>query len=162
MDPHSRAPKKNKSHENEVLLQNTMHLLQTPCYQRGSLCQDPVGNRTTWRPPDHRKRCKLQWYGYVFRSSGLAKTILQGTVKGERRQGRQKKRWEDSIREWTGMEFTKSQWAVENRKKKKIEETGCGIICGATTTLAEGIDDDLRMMCLFDIGSQDRSTEPIA
>ena len=48
------------------------------------------------------------------------------------------------------------------QKEKKMEETGCGIICGATTTLAEGIDDDLRMMCLFDIGSQDRSTEPIA
>ena len=46
------------------------------------------------------KRRKLQWYGLVSRSSGLAKTILQGTVKGGRRQGRQKKRWEDSIREW--------------------------------------------------------------
>ena len=30
------------------------------------------------------KRCKLQWYGHVSRSSGLAKAILQGTVKGER------------------------------------------------------------------------------
>ena len=29
------------------------------------------------------KRRKLQWYGHVSRSSGLAKTILQGTVKGE-------------------------------------------------------------------------------
>ena len=28
------------------------------------------------------KRRKLQWYGHVFRSSGLAKTILPGTVKG--------------------------------------------------------------------------------
>ena len=28
------------------------------------------------------KRRTLQWYGHVFRSSGLAKTILQGTVKG--------------------------------------------------------------------------------
>ena len=63
------------------------------------------------------KICKLQWYGHVSRSSGLAKTILQGTVKGWRRQGRQKKRWEDSIREWTGLEFTKSQRAVENREK---------------------------------------------
>ena len=62
------------------------------------------------------KRCKLQWYGHVSRSSGLAKTILQGTVKGGRRQGRQRKRWED-IREWTGLEFDKSQRAVENRKK---------------------------------------------
>ena len=34
------------------------------------------------------KRRKLQWYGHVSRSSGLAKTILQGTVKGGRRQGR--------------------------------------------------------------------------
>ena len=38
------------------------------------------------------KRRKLQWYGHVSRSSGLAKTILQGTVKGGRRQGRQSKR----------------------------------------------------------------------
>ena len=45
------------------------------------------------------KRRKLQWYGPVSRSSGLAKTILQGTVKGGRRQGGQRKRWEDNIRE---------------------------------------------------------------
>ena len=63
------------------------------------------------------KRRKLQWYGHVSCSSGLAKTILQGTVKGEGRQGRQRKRWEDSIREWTGLEFTKSQRRVENREK---------------------------------------------
>ena len=62
------------------------------------------------------KRRKLQWHGHVSRSSGLAKTILQGTVKGGRRQGRQRKRWEDNIREWTGLEFGKSQRAVENRE----------------------------------------------
>ena len=44
------------------------------------------------------KRRKLHWYGHVFRSSGLAKTILQSTVEGRRRQGRQRKRWEDNIR----------------------------------------------------------------
>ena len=63
------------------------------------------------------KRRKLQWYGNVSRSSGLAKTILQGTVKGGRRQGGQRKRWKDNIREWTGLEFAKSQRAVENREK---------------------------------------------
>ena len=62
-------------------------------------------------------RRKLQWYGHVSRSAGLAKTILQGTVKGGRRQGGQRKRWEDNIREWTGLEFGKSQRAVENREK---------------------------------------------
>ena len=63
------------------------------------------------------KRHKLQWYCHVFRSSGLAKTILQGTVKGGRRQGKQRKRWEDNIRVWTGLEFGKTQRAVENREK---------------------------------------------
>ena len=63
------------------------------------------------------KRHKLQWYGHVSRSSGLAKTILQGTVKGRRRQGRQRKRWKENIREWTGLEFSRSQRAVENREK---------------------------------------------
>ena len=63
------------------------------------------------------KRCRLQWYGHVSRSSGLAQTILQNTVKGGRRQGRQRKRWEDNIRECTGLEFGKSHRAVENREK---------------------------------------------
>ena len=65
------------------------------------------------------KRCKLQWYGHVFRSSGLAKTVLKGTVKGRRGQDRQRKRWENNIREWTSLEFAKSQRAVGNREKWK-------------------------------------------
>ena len=63
------------------------------------------------------KRRKLQWYGHVSRSPGLAISILQGTVKGGRRQGRQRKRWEDNIREWTDLEFGKSQRALENREE---------------------------------------------
>ena len=35
------------SHGNEVLPQDTTHLKQRPCYQRGSPCQDPAGNWTT-------------------------------------------------------------------------------------------------------------------
>ena len=69
------------------------------------------------------KRRKLQWYGHVSHSSDLAKTILQDTVNGGRRQGRQRNRWEDNIMEWTGLEFSKSQRAVENRKKlRKLVE----------------------------------------
>ena len=79
------------------------------------------------------KRRKLQWYGHVSRSSDLAKIILQGTVKVERRQGRQKKMREDNIRERTGLEFAKSQRAEENIK---MDETGYEIICGAPTTLS--------------------------
>ena len=60
---------------------------------------------------------KLQWYGHVSRSSGLAKIILRGTVKEGRRQGRQRKRWEENIKEWIGLESSKSQRAVENTEK---------------------------------------------
>ena len=68
---------------------------------------------------------------------------VKRTVKRGRRQGRQKKRWEDSIREWTRLEFTKSQRAVDNRAKWR--KSGCEIICGAPTTLAVKVwmsDDD--------------------
>ena len=34
-----------------------------------------------------------------------------------KRQSKERKRWEDNIREWTGLEFTKSQRAMENRGK---------------------------------------------
>ena len=53
----------------------------------------------------------------VSRSAVLAKTILQGTVKGGRKQGRRKMRWEHNTKKLTGPEFAKSQRAVENREK---------------------------------------------
>ena len=62
------------------------------------------------------KRRNLQWCGHVSPSTGLAKSILQDIVAGGRRQGRQRKRWEDNIRDWTGLEFAKSQRAVQNRE----------------------------------------------
>ena len=74
------------------------------------------------------KRRKLQWHGHVSRSSGLAKTILQSTVKGGRRQGRQRKRWEDNIREWTGLEFAKSQGAMENRENWRKEVVKSSVV----------------------------------
>ena len=118
MDPPSRAPQKNTSHGNEVLPQayyksHTKTMLPTrKSVPRSSKHIGPHEDILTIV-----ERRKLQWYGHVSRSSGLAKTILQGTVKGGRRQSRQKKMWEDNIREWTGLEFAKSQRAVENREK---------------------------------------------
>ena len=120
MDPHSRAPKKNTSHGNEVLPQDTTHLLQD------HVTIEEVRDKIQQATGPHEdlltivKRRKLQWYGHVSRASGLAKTILQRTVKGGRRQGRQRKRWEDKIREWTGLESAKSQRAVGNREKSHL------------------------------------------
>ena len=58
---------------------------------------------------------KLRWFGHISRSSGLAKTILQGIVQGKRRKGRQKKKWADNIKKWTGMDFSSSTRALEER-----------------------------------------------
>ena len=65
------------------------------------------------------KRRKLKWFGHVSRSSGLAKTILQGTVRGGRRRGRQKKRWENNFSERTGLKFCNALREAENRIKWK-------------------------------------------
>ena len=64
------------------------------------------------------KKCKLKWYGHVTRSSGLAKTILQGTVQGGRR--RQRKRWEDNIKEWTHLEWNIILRKAENQTTGQV------------------------------------------
>ena len=79
-----------------MLLQYTTHLIQRPCYQRGSPCQDPVGKRNTRRPPDHRKETQtaVVWSCLPFIRSGqnyLAKHIEIGkkTEQTEQEVGRQ-------------------------------------------------------------------------
>ena len=57
----------------------------------------------------------MVWSCLLFIRSGqnhLARHCERG-----RRQGRQRKRWEDYVRKWTGLEFAKSKRAVENREK---------------------------------------------
>ena len=62
------------------------------------------------------KKRKLRWYGHKTRSTGLATMILQGTVQGGRRRGRQKKRWED-VTEWTGLRLGEALRKAENREE---------------------------------------------
>ena len=65
-------------------------------------------------------------------------------MKGGRRQGRQRKRWEDNIREWTGLEFAKYQRAVENREKwRKLVAKSCG---AAITLAVKGLMMVMMMM----------------
>ena len=117
MDPHSRAPEKNRAMEmrcyRKILhISYKDHVTNEEVHAKIQKAIGPYKDLLTIV-----KRCKLQWYGHVSRSSGLARTILQGTVKGGRRQGRQRKRWKGNHREWTGLEFTKSRRAMQNRGK---------------------------------------------
>ena len=86
------------------------------------------------------KRRKLQWYSHVSRSSGLAKVIWQGTVKGGRRKadrGRGGRTTSGNGQGWSWASPS-GQWRTGKKKKKEEtkEKTGCKIICGAPTTLA--------------------------
>ena len=75
------------------------------------------------------KRHELKWYGHVYRSSSLPKTVLQGTTKGGRRQGGQKK---EVGRQHQGMDNSGVRQAPEGSgEQSKKEETGCEVICGA-------------------------------
>ena len=78
--------------------------------------------------------CGTRWFGHVSRSSSLAKTIIQGIVKGKRKRGRQKKRWINNIKEWTGMDFASSNRAAENRTRWK------GIVANSSVVQGYGIE----------------------
>ncbi len=76
---------------------------------------------------------KLRWFGHAIRSSGLCKKIVQGTVPGKRKRGMQKKRLEDNIREWTGLDFNSSQRAAEDHQR--WQKIVADVDSGAPTTL---------------------------
>ena len=85
---------------------------------RRSLC-GPMWSRAAIGPHDDLlsivKTRKLRWYGHATRATGLANTIMQGTVPGGRRRGRPKKCRHDNIKEWTKLPLTKTLRLAEDR-----------------------------------------------
>ena len=134
MDPHSRAPKKNTSHGNEVLAQDITHLIQRPCYQRACPCQDPAGNWTTRRPPDDGKETQtaVVWSCFPFIRSG------QNHPARHSERGKKTRQTEEEVgRHYQGMDRPGVRQVPESSGEQgKMENTGCKIICGAPTTLA--------------------------
>eukprot|EP00914_Ancora_sagittata_P016494 GHVO01032804.1.p1 GENE.GHVO01032804.1~~GHVO01032804.1.p1 ORF type:complete len:141 (-),score=18.55 GHVO01032804.1:365-787(-) len=63
------------------------------------------------------KRRKMIWFGHVNRHNTLSKTILQGTVEGKRKRGRQKKNWSSNIREWMDDDLVDLTRATEDRRR---------------------------------------------
>ena len=128
MDLHSRAPKKNTSHGNEVQPQYAMHLIQRPRYKRESLCQDPAGNRTTQRPPDHRKETQTEvaWTCLPFIRSG------QISLARHSERGRKTRQTEKEVgRQHQGMDRPGARQIPEGSGEQRKMETGCEVICGA-------------------------------
>ena len=111
-------------------LQRKIQAVEMRCFRRllGMLYTDHITNeevrRTISRHVKHYedllttvKKRKLKWYGHVTRSSTLSKTILQGTVQGKRRRGRQRKKWADNITNWTAKTFAETQALAHDRKR---------------------------------------------
>ena len=123
MDPHSRASKKNTSHGNEALLQDTTQLIQRSCYKQGSLCQDPAGRQTTQRPPDHRKETQtaVVWSGFLFMRSG------QNHLARQSERGKKIRQIEEEV----GRQHQGIDWLGVHQVPKgsgehgRMEETGC-------------------------------------
>ena len=79
------------------------------------------------------KKRKLKWYGYVSRSSGLAKNRLarysergKKTRQTEKEMGRHQGMDRDGVR----------QVQMGSGEQRKMEGIGCEVICGALTTRA--------------------------
>ena len=127
------APKKNTSHGNKVLPQDTTHLVQKPCYQRGSPCQDPAGNCTTRRSPDDRKETQTAevWSCFPFIRSGQ-NHLARHSERGKKT--RQTKR--EVGRHHQGMDRPGVRQVPEGSAEQGgMEKTGFESICGAPTTL---------------------------
>ena len=84
IDPHSRAAKKNTSHGNQVLLQDTAHLMQRPCYLWQCLCHDPAGNGTTGKF-DHCKEMQSEVVCTCLPFIRFGQNHLTRPVKGEKK-----------------------------------------------------------------------------
>ena len=77
------------------------------------------------------KKRKLRWFGHVSKSYGLAKTILQGTVK-EKEKEADRRRGGKTISK-SGQELTLPA-QLGQLKTKQDGRDCCEFICGAPTT----------------------------
>ena len=131
--------RRNTSHGNEVLPQDTTHLMHRPCYQRESPCQDPASNRTTRRPPDHRKQTQTSvvWSCLPFIRSG------QNHLARHSERGKKARQTEEEVgRQHQGTDRPGVRQVPEGSGEQgKMEKADCKTICSAPTTLEDSVVD---------------------
>ena len=111
-----------------------LQLIPRPCYQQGSMCQDPAGNRTTQRPPDHCKETQtaMVWTCLLFITFG------QNHLARHSKRGKKTRQTEEEVgRQDQGMDRPGVHQVPEGSGEQgKMEKTDCKIICDAPTTLS--------------------------
>ena len=115
-------------------MEATTHLIQRPCYQWGSPCQDPTGKWTTQRFPDQCKESQtaVVWSCLPFIRSG------QNHLARHNVRGKKTRQTEEEVgRPHQGMNRPGVCQVPEGSEEQgKMEETGYEIICGTQMTLA--------------------------
>ena len=142
--------------------------LETRCYRKifGISFRDRIKNeevrnriRAAIGPHDGLltivKTRQLRWYGHFTWSTGLTKTIMQGTVPGGRRRGRPKKPWDNNIKEWTELPLANTLRLTEDKDDwRKIVKTsvvplqppsGYGAKKKKTRTHAHEAENNIRL-----------------
>ena len=66
----------------------------------------------------------------------------------KKKRGRQKKRWEDNIKEWTGMDFSSSTRAVENRTRWKGIVANSSVVPRRPSKLWDRMENRNYRVCL--------------
>ena len=61
---------------------------------------------------------KLQLFGHICRMKDdrLIKTVMFGRAEGKRKRGRQRRRWLDDIKDWTGMDIQQAAHMAQDRR----------------------------------------------
>ena len=116
MYPDSRITTKNSGTWNEMLQNHPWHLFHGP-YHKMKKCETPSGNKVSHYEGllTIVKKRKLKWYGHVTRANSLSTPVLQGSVQGVRRRGRQIKKCSDNIKEWTRKSFAETRALAHDR-----------------------------------------------
>ena len=124
------------SHGNEVLPQDTTHLIQRPCYHRGSPCQDPAGNWTTRGSPDDRKQTQTSVVWSCFPFIRFFRSGQNHLARHSERGKKTRRTKEELGRQHQGMDGPGVRQVPEGSGEQgEMEKTGCKLICGAPTTL---------------------------
>ena len=86
------------------------------------------------------KRQKLSWFGYVTRHDSLSKTILQCTLEGGRRRGRQRKCWMDNIKVGTSLPMSELLTRASCRKAWKKMSAESSLMFPRMTRSVKGLN----------------------